>query len=49
MLTLTDINKKFAVKQILNNINFSINPGERAAILGANGTGKNHFNEDYYR
>ncbi|MHC1773234.1 MAG: ribosomal protection-like ABC-F family protein [Flexilinea sp.] len=40
MLTLTDINKKFAVKQILKIINFSINPGERAAILGANGTGK---------
>lgn len=40
MLTLSDINKNYAVKQILKNINFSINAGERAAILGANGTGK---------
>jgi len=40
MLILEDIHKRFGDRQILRNVSFHVQSGERAAILGSNGTGK---------
>lgn len=40
IITLTNINKQFGDKIIINDINASIYPGEVVALLGVNGAGK---------
>ena len=40
LLTLEKGSKNFGGLQALNNVNFSIEPGERRAIIGPNGAGK---------
>lgn len=40
MLEIKQLNKSFKKKQILKEINFSVNKGECLAIIGPNGTGK---------
>ncbi|MBT0883548.1 ATP-binding cassette domain-containing protein, partial [Campylobacter sp. 2018MI13] len=38
-----DIDKAYGEKVILKNVNFSINDGEKIAIIGKNGQGKSTF------
>lgn len=40
MLEVKNISKKYGKKTILEDISFTINPGERVAIVGRNGCGK---------
>lgn len=40
VLTVTDLSKSFPQQQLFSHIDFSIQRGERVAIIGANGTGK---------
>lgn len=40
MLKIENISKSYNGKDILNNISFSLNQGEKAGIIGANGIGK---------
>ncbi len=40
MLTIQQLNKSYGIKKILTNISFSINRGERIALIGPNGCGK---------
>ncbi len=40
MLSIKKLSKKFGSKTILNDISFSVRPGEIAAFLGASGVGK---------
>ncbi len=40
MLTAHHINKSYGIHQILSDISFSVNPGERAGLIGPNGCGK---------
>ncbi|WP_234122804.1 ABC-F family ATP-binding cassette domain-containing protein [Clostridium hydrogenum] len=40
LITLENISKSYGEKTILNNINFSINSGEKIGLIGINGTGK---------
>lgn len=40
MLEIKDLNKFYGKKQVLNNLNLSINNGEIYGLLGANGAGK---------
>lgn len=40
ILSCKDIKKSFGIDEILNNISFSLNEGEKASLIGANGTGK---------
>lgn len=40
VLTVTELSKAFPQQQLFSNVNFSIQRGERVAIIGANGTGK---------
>jgi ABC-2 type transport system ATP-binding protein len=40
MLNLKNINKSYANRKVLNNLTFSIQPGEVYGLLGANGAGK---------
>ncbi len=40
MLTLQQISKSFGIDTVLNNISFSLNPGERIGLVGPNGCGK---------
>lgn len=39
-LEINNISKSFEEKNVLNNINFQINPGEIAGVVGRNGSGK---------
>lgn len=43
LVDLIDISKKFGEKEILNEINFSLEAKERVAIIGKNGGGKSTF------
>lgn len=45
IIEITKLEKSFAKKVILKDINWSVAPGERIAILGANGAGKTTFVE----
>ncbi len=40
VLTLTDIHKSFGGWDVLTGVTFSLNPGERAGLVGRNGAGK---------
>ena len=40
MIQFTQVSKAFGKQQVLNNISFTINPGERVGVVGPNGTGK---------
>ena len=40
VLSVTNLNKKFENKQVLDNINFEVRNGDRLAIKGKNGSGK---------
>ncbi len=40
VLTVTELSKSFSQQQLFSHIGFSIQRGERVAIIGANGTGK---------
>ena len=40
MITLTDVSLQLGGKTLLDQASVSINPGERIAVIGANGTGK---------
>ena len=40
VLSLKDICKSYGITEILKNVNLSVNEGEKAAIIGANGEGK---------
>jgi len=40
VLKLTNVNKSFNKKKILNNINMEINRGDIVAFVGPNGSGK---------
>lgn len=43
LIDLIDISKNYGEKVILKNINFSLNSGEKVAIIGKNGAGKSTF------
>ena len=40
MLTLHQISISFSIKKILENVSFSLNPGDRIGLIGPNGSGK---------
>ena len=40
LISLFDIDKNYDVKQLLKGVNFTLNEGERVAIIGQNGCGK---------
>ena len=40
ILTVTDVSKSYADLEILRGVTFSLEPGEKAALIGRNGTGK---------
>ena len=40
MLEIKDLKKRFKAKEVLKNLNFSINEGEIVCLLGNNGAGK---------
>ena len=39
-LAIKNINKKFSIKKVLNNVSFTVNSGEIVALVGRNGSGK---------
>ena len=43
ILACQKIEKAFGGKSVLNNVNFLINEGEKAAVIGINGAGKLPF------
>ena len=40
MLRVVDVSKSYNGKDVLNNISFSLDEGEKAGIIGLNGIGK---------
>lgn len=40
LIDLIDVSKKFGTNEIFNSINFSVNDGEKIAVIGKNGSGK---------
>ncbi len=40
MLSVRSINKSFGIQPVLNNINFTLKPGEKVGLVGVNGCGK---------
>lgn len=40
ILSCNNINKSFVGKQVLSNVSFHVNEGEKTAIIGVNGAGK---------
>ena len=40
LMTLENISKNYSEKNLLENISFGINEGEKIGIIGVNGTGK---------
>jgi len=47
VLSVTDYNVAFD-KELLENVNFALSPGEKVAIVGANGTGKTTLTRDIF-
>ena len=45
ILACQKIEKAFGGKSVLNNVNFLINEGEKAAVIGINGAGKQLFSK----
>ena len=39
-LAIKNINKKFSIKKVLNNVSFTVNSGEIVALIGRNGDRK---------
>ena len=40
MLAVSNISKSYGIKNILNNVSFTLKQGERAGLIGPNGCGK---------
>ena len=40
VLSCKDISKSYGIEEVLKDVNFSINEGDRVGIIGANGEGK---------
>lgn len=40
MLSVRSLNKSFGIMPVLNNISFTLKPGEKAGLVGVNGSGK---------
>lgn len=40
LISIENISKSYSEKQLLNNINFGINEGDKTGVIGINGTGK---------
>ena len=42
MISLDRVSKFYGRQDLLKEVSFSINPGDKMALVGANGTGKTH-------
>jgi len=49
MLTVTGLTKSFGKETILDDITFTVNPGERVGFTGRNGSGKTTLLKLHYR
>ncbi|SDB03337.1 ATP-binding cassette domain-containing protein [Eubacterium oxidoreducens] len=47
-ITMTDYGLSYGKKQILKDVSFTIEPGEKVALVGVNGTGKSSLLRDVY-
>lgn len=43
IISIENISKSYSERQLLNNINFGINEGDKIGVIGINGTGKSTF------
>ena len=39
-INLNKVNKNYGTEKVLNNINMTINKGEKVSLIGSNGSGK---------
>ena len=49
VLTVEDLSKSWPGQRLFSHLSFSVKRGERVAVIGANGTGKNNHSEDFKR